>query len=1085
MNSLRSLSGAFATLLVFSTLSFAQGTADIVGRVTDTSGGVLPAVTVTAENIATKNVRTTITSETGDYVFTLLPIGVYTVKIELQGFQTLNSRVELATGDRARVDARLQVGIVQENLTVTGESPLLQTDSATVSSLIDQKTVQDAPIPGRNIIRMVQMIPGANEGALSSLANGTRPDERRQTSSVSINGVNDVLNNQMVDGMDNNERSIGTVAIKPAIDAIAEVRVQTNMYTAETGRTLGGVINIITKSGGNEFHGSGFEFARHEKFDSRLFFAQGKPKTRQNQFGGSLGGPIKSNRTFFFVDYDGYRLTQGVPFLITVPTAKMRTGDFSELPVQIYDAMNAVRTPFPGNVIPASRFDPIAVKYMQLYPLPNGPGLANNFSYTNERKQDNDATDVRIDHRFNDGNTVFGRYSYNKTYTLTPSLCPPTTVGSNSVDPTCIVGGAATGNYAGPNYTTAHNVVGNWVRVLNATTIMEVKGSYSKPDILSTGPNDNKFYGDLFGVPNANTGTQETSGLPLMEMRPTTIAALGETQWVPLQIYNRTRQVAGSFTQTRGAHNLRVGGGVIMRSFGVLQSNSAQGLWGFDSAATASSTGVGGYAIASFLLGYPNDVRRLYTPGMPHYHTNEPSVYVQDDWRATSNLTVNLGVRYDVFTPFTEEDNHLSNFVPSKGKLLVAGQDGVDRHAGVKTDYSNIGPRLGFSWSLPHQMVLRGGYGLAFYPNNKNAGAYMKNPPFTANYGPVNSNASSSGIPNIFLKDGLPPVVFANPSQPTGNVIGTSENFKSDRSQQFNILLEKEFAGNVVTAGYIGYRADRLILGVAKNYNIAPAGPGNVNARRPYAAQYPAMANVNILENVGESHYDAAQFVFNRRYRAGLTMTSHYTLAHSQQGTLEPWNFQKLEWGDTQQFDVRHRFVLTANYELPWGKGLTGVAHGFLTAWQINVTGYLQSGVAYTVVNSTSRTNTGNNAGTINGGDRPNVNGNPNLPSSERTVQRWFDTSVFSAADLYTSGNVGLSLMHGPSQRRLDMSVFKDLSLGGGTRRLQLRAEMYNVTNTPSFWLPDFNFGSPGFGSISSTGNSIPRQMQFGVKYLF
>jgi hypothetical protein len=1084
MESLRSLGGALAALLLFTTLSFAQGTADIVGRVTDSSGGVLPAVTVTAENIATKNVRTTVTSETGDYVFTLLPIGVYTVKIELQGFQTLNSRVELATGDRARVDARLQVGTVQENLTVTGESPLLQTDSATVSSLIDQKTVQDAPIPGRNIIRMVQMIPGANEGALSSLANGTRPDERRQTSSVSINGVNDVLNNQMVDGMDNNERSIGTVAIKPAIDAIAEARVQTNMYTAETGRTLGGVINIITKSGGNEFHGSGFEFARHEKFDSRLFFAQGKPENRQNQFGGSLGGPIKSNRTFFFVDYDGYRLTQGVPFVITVPTLKMRSGDFSELSTQIYDPMTAVRTPFPGNVIPASRFDPIAVKYMQLYPLPTNPGLANNFSYTNQRTQDNDATDVRIDHRLNDQNTVFGRYSYNKTYTLTPSLCPPTMVGSNSVDPTCIVGGAATGNYAGPNDTTAHNVVGSWVRVLNATSIMEVKASYSKPDILSTGPNAGKFYGDLFGVPNANTGTDETSGLPLMEMRPTTIAALGETQWVPLQIYNRTRQFAGSFTQTRGAHNLRVGGGIIMRSFGVLQSNSAQGLWGFDSAPTASSTGVGGYALASFLLGYPTDVRRLYTPGMPHYHTNEPSVYVQDDWRATSNLTVNLGVRYDVFTPFTEEDNKLSNFVPSQGKLLVAGQDGVDRHAGVKTDYTNIGPRLGFSWSLPHEMVLRGGYGLAFYPNNKNAGAYMKNPPFTANYGPVNSNAASSGIPNIFLKDGLPPVVFANPNQPTGNVIGTSENFKSDRSQQFNIMLEKEFAGNVVTAGYIGYRADRLILGVAKNYNIAPAGAGNVNLRRPYAAQYPAMANVNILENVGKATYDAAQFIFTRRYRAGLSMTSHYTLGHSRQGTLEPWNFQKLEWGDTQQFDVRHRFVFTANYELPWGKGFTGVAHGFLAAWQINVTGYLQSGVAYTVVNSTSRTNTGNNAGTLNGGDRPNVNGNPNLPASERTVQRWFDTSVFSAADLYTSGNVGLSLMHGPSQRRLDMSIFKDLSLGG-TRKLQLRAEVYNVTNTPSFWLPDFNFGSPGFGSISSTGNSIPRQMQFGVKYLF
>jgi len=1084
MFSVRILGGALTILLALHTPVFAQGTADIVGRVSDTSGGVLPAVTVTAENIATKNVRTTVSSDTGDYVFTLLPIGVYMLRIELQGFQTINSRVVLATGDRARVDARLQLGTVAENVVVTGESPLLQTDSSTVSSLINEKTVQDAPIPGRNIISMVQLIPGASEGALSSLANGTRPDERRQTSSVSINGVNDVLNNQLVDGMDNNERSIGTVAIKPSIDAIAEVRVQTNMYTAETGRTLGGVINIITKSGGNQFHGSGFEFGRHDKFDSRLFFARDKPLMRQNQFGGSLGGPLRRDRTFFFVDYEGYRLKQGVPSVVTVPTAKMRNGDFSELATQIYDPSTAVRTPFAGNVVPASRFDPIAVKYMQLYPLPTAPGLANNFAYTNQRTQDNDAADVRVDHRFNDSNTVFARYSYNKTDTLTPSLCPPTVVGAKTIDPTCIVGGAATGNYAGPNFTTAHNVTGSYVRILNATTIMEVKASYSKPDILSLGPNNNSNLGDFFGVPNANTGAQETSGLPLMEMRPTTIAALGETQWVPLQIYNRTKQYAGSISNTRGAHNLRVGGGVVMRSFGVLQSNSAQGLWGFDSTPTNSPTGAGGHAFASFLLGYPTDVRRLYTPSMPHYHSNEPSVFFQDDWRAKSWLTVNLGIRYDVFTPLTEEDNRLSNFVPGERKLLVAGQNGVGRTAGVKTDFSNIGPRFGFSATLPSRMVLRGGWGLAYYPNNKNAGAFMKNPPFTANYGPNTSTAASGGVPNLFLKDGLPAVVFASPDQPTGNVIGTDVNFKSDRAQQFNLMLEKEFAGNVVTAGYIGSRGDRLQLGVAMNYNLAPAAAGAVQPRRPYFSQYPQMANVNILSNLGKSTYNAWQFMFNRRYRGGLTMTSHYTWAHSRQYTPVPWNFSQFEWGDTQQFDVRHRFVTTASYELPFGKSFTGLAHGFLSAWQVNATAYLQSGVAYTVVNAASRTNTGNNAGTLNGGDRPMVNGDPNLPAGERTLQRWFDTSVFSAAPQFTAGNVGLSLMHGPPQRRLDMSIFKDLSLGG-SRKLQLRAEIYNVTNTPNFWLPDFNFGSTGFGSISSTGNSIPRQMQFGVKYLF
>src|SRR5436190_1953608 len=658
MHAIRSVGGALTILLALNALVFAQGTADIVGRVTDTSGGVLPAVTVTAENIATKNVRTTITSGTGDYVFTLLPIGVYTVRIELPGFQPVNSRVELATGDRARVDARLQLGTVEESIIVTGVSPLLQTDSATVSSLIDQKTVQDAPIPG---------------------------------------------------------------------------------------------LNIITKSGGNQFHGSGFEFGRHERFDSRLFFAEGKPITRQNQYGGSLGGPIKSSKTFFFADYEGYRIRQGVPSLITVPTVKMRTGDFSELSTPIYDAMNAVRTPLPGNVIPAERFDPIAAKYVALYPMPTNGALSNNYAFTNNRTQNNQATDFRVDHRFNDNDTVFARYSYNKTDTVTPSQCPPVTVGSQTIDPTCIVGGAATGNYAGPNYTSAHNMVGSWAHVFSAMTISEIKANFSKPDILSLGPNYGKNLGDFFGVANANDGTADASGLPLMEMRPTPFAAVGETQWVPLHVYNTAYQVAGSVTQARGAHNLKIGGAMVLRRWGVLQSNSAQGLWGFDSTPTNSGTGTGGHAFASFLLGYPTDVRRLYTPGSPVYHTDESSAYVQDDWRATSWLTVNLGVRYDVFGPLTEKDDHLSNFVPAEGKMLVAGQDGVGRTAGVKTDFSNIGPRLGFSSTLPHQMVLCGGWGLASYPNNKNAGANMKNPPFIANYGPITSNAASNGVPNLFL----------------------------------------------------------------------------------------------------------------------------------------------------------------------------------------------------------------------------------------------------------------------------------------------------------------------------------------------
>jgi hypothetical protein len=307
-------------------------------------------------------------------------------------------------------------------------------------------------------------------------------------------------------------------------------------------------------------------------------------------------------------------------------------------------------------------------------------------------------------------------------------------------------------------------------------------------------------------------------------------------------------------------------------------------------------------------------------------------------------------------------------------------------------------------------------------------------------------------------------------------VIGTDINYKSDRAKQFNVMLEKEFAGNVLTAGYIGAIGDRLQQGV--NYNLAPpAATGAVDPRRPYFSQYPRMANATVLENVARSKYDAAQFVFTRRSRGGLTFTTHYTLAHAQEWRRTPWNFSIEETGDTPNFDVRHRWVATGNYELPFGRNLTGVAHGFLSAWQVNATAYLQSGVAYAITNATSRTLTG-------GTDRPLLNGDPTLSGSDQSIQRWFDTSKFSLPAPGESGNIGLATLHGPAQKRMDFSIFKDLSLGG-SQKIQLRAEIYNLTNYASFGLPDAQFGSTGFGTISSTGNSIPRQMQFGIKYLF
>src|SRR6266446_5120548 len=382
MERIRLVPGVVILIFGLAVSSAAQGTGDIVGRVADSSGGVLPGVTVTATSLSTNISRTTVTSETGDYAFTLLPIGIYEVKTELTGFKTQTARVTLSTGDRARVDVKLELGGVSESITVAGDAPLLQTDTSRVSSSLAVETIQNVPIAGRNIINIVQLTPGASEGA----ANAT----------ISGNPENDNL--QLVDGLDNTERVMGGMGIKPSIDAIQEVVVQTNLYSAENGRTLGGVINIITKSGTNQFRGSGFYFGRNQHFDAKDFFAVTKPFNHLNQFGGSLGGPLKSNRTFFFVDYEQGRIIKDQPFVVTVPTARMRNGDFSELSASIYDPLASRRTPFPGNIISADRFDPMAVKLTSLYPMPNQPGLANNFAYNGNGWQTNQTTDIRIDH---------------------------------------------------------------------------------------------------------------------------------------------------------------------------------------------------------------------------------------------------------------------------------------------------------------------------------------------------------------------------------------------------------------------------------------------------------------------------------------------------------------------------------------------------------------------------------------------------------------------------------------------------------------------------------------------------------------
>jgi len=1037
-------------------------TADIVGRVVDSTGAVLPGATVTIEHLGTHDVRTTPASETGDYVFNLLPIGEYSVRVELQGFTTQSTRVTLSVGDRVRFDARLQPGAVQENVTVTASSPLLQTDTATVSALVSEKAVQDLPVNGRNVVRLVQLAPGAFEGQPNSLASGNRPDDRRQTSAVSINGAMDIQNNQLIDGIDNNERAIGTVGVKPSIDAIAEVKVQTSMYTAETGRTAGGVVNIITKSGTNDFHGSAFEFNRNDSFDARNFFATNvaKPKLDQNQYGGSLGGPVARNRTFFFGDVERFTVEQGVTAVATVPTARMRTGDFSELSTSIYDPTAAPRAAFAGNVIPTARLDPIAQKILALYPLPTSAGLANNYTGVRDRTQQQWTTDIRVDQIVNPNNRIFARYSYNTVNTFTPPVFPAV----NGVEP----GGG--GSFPGNNETGAHNVGAMYSRVFSPNLIGEFRAGYLSVNIASYGINYGNNVAQQLGIPGVNLDPLTTGLTPITL---TGYAGAGDATFLPLIQVDHTFQGSGSLTKIRGAHSMKIGAGIVNRNFTVYQSNQPLGAMTFNTAPTDNGSGSGGNSIASFLLGYPQQVSRIVSLFYPHYNTKEPFVFFQDDWRVTSNLTVNLGLRYDVFTPFTESDNHLVNVDTAASKILVANQNGVSRTAGIQTDYSNFAPRAGFSATLPVTMVLRGGYGLSYFPGNYMSQSFLKSAPFTSTYGPVISNAASGGTPNLFLSNGVPPPVATDITVPTGTFQAELLDFRNTRTQQYNVFLEKEFSGNVIGGGYLGWKADHLTQYIG-NINLAPAGPGTIQPRRAFSSTLPNVSSIPLISSDFEGTYNSMQVVFQRRQRNGLTVSSNYTLAHAVQTNASPWDVNVIERYDSD-FDVRHRVVFSANYELPFLRNSQGVVHAVLGGWQVNGVVFWQTGITYTVANGTARSNTG-------GTDRPNQVGNPELDNP--TIAQWFNITAFAAQPVNTAGNTGRNTLHGPPQRRLDLSLFKNIAVYNNLR-VQLRAEAFNLTNTPSFSTPNANLGTAGFGSITSTGNAIPRQIQFAIKALF
>lgn len=762
----------------------AQETADIVGTVTDTSGAVIPGATVTLTNIGTNIQQTTVTNSTGDFVFNLLQVGTYSVKVEAKGFKSFVApNISLSAGDRARADAKMEVGDVSQTVEVSGTvAPALQTDTSTIGSLVPSQSVEDLPLDSRNIVRLVQLTAGATEGSPSSIAEGARPDDRRLTSAISMNGQGDSENTNLVDGFDNNERIIGFLGARPSIDAIQEVQVTSNKYDASVGRTGGAVIDVVTKAGTNEFHGSAFEFLRNKVLNTNPNWAFSgtsapNPDFRQNQYGGSLGGPIFKDKTFFFVDYEGFAQAIGllastytVPTMcekgkIVCPDGKQQVGDFSDINPVSKPGGSSSQDTIMGPDIPANLQTPLGLAFFNMYPLPTcGPGTSavcssgaagftNNYTSAPVRTQNSKTYDARVDQHFSDKNSLWGHITYNGETTITPNGFPNVVI--NPATGALATGGSGVKvepvvtSYAGPNNEDQYSFGMSFVHVYSSNLLLNLKFGVFRSQILSFPANQGTEVSTALGFPcNATSCVNYATGASLVGSSGLVhysisglngaggYTTIGDTTFVPIGYWDTGFQYIAGLTWNKGNHSIRFGLGLVRRRAGVAQSNAAQGQFNFN----GSYTGV---AMGDALEGLSSGLSRNNSLVQQGFRTWEPSGYVQDDWRARPWLTVNLGLRYDIFTPYTEVHGRMSNYDPYTGLLVSPSLPGVNQSNStgmVTTPYNDYAPRFGFAATLKHDMVLRGGFGLSFFPTNYRSDYFFLNAPF--NY------AVSCGVQN-------------------------------------------------------------------------------------------------------------------------------------------------------------------------------------------------------------------------------------------------------------------------------------------------------------------------------------------------
>jgi hypothetical protein len=1094
---------------------FSQTTAGITGTVTDSSGGAIPGARVALNNIDTGAQREGTSNDAGIYEFTALPPGNYKVTLLKTGFgQVTREGIRLEVNEVVRLDLTLQPGAVTETVQVNSSAPLLEADTSQVGQVIETKSVSDLPLNGRNFAQLAILgtgVVGVGFGPTGTIGSGTRPDDPRPGAELMSNGNREMSNDYMLDGVDDNFRRNALITVRPSVEDILEFKIQTNLFGAEQGRNSGATVNVITKSGTNSFHGSLFELVRNNDFDARNFFnvvGTAQPEYRQNQFGGSLGGPVIRNKLFFFGDYEGFRKRQGTATSVnTVPTTAERNGDFSGIPQAVYNPASLVsapgtasgytRQPFSGNIIPASLFDPVTSRVIQAYPLPLFPTLTNNQLTNPVLGQDYNTGDVRGDFLATSSNTFFARFSKQDTVTNTPS-----TFGFRNVPGLSIpvsLGNSST--YAGRAPMNNYNNVLAWTHVFSSNLVADVRMGYSRfamRNVDATAPTTPPGLGQMLGVPNSN---QEpvSLGFPIFSISGYT--GIGGPASIPTIRYENTFNPVSNFTRILGRHSLKWGASLVRRQITDFQDNSGNGQFTFDSTFdnNPNSPGNSGNAMADFLLGVPGSITQAFQLVWAGTRVLELGTYVADDWKVTSRLTLNLGLRWEFLPPPVEVHNRFANFNTQTGKVLIAGLNS-DARVGVRAQTKLFAPRFGFAYQLDRKTVLRGGFGI-FYNASGNGGALYRmhrQLPFGATTTPQINELSATFVT---VAQGLP----ANPTlnvdsivnNPSGTWYSIPGNYRNAYAEQFNFGVERELPLNtVVKVAYLGNLGRNL--DVTYNINQPVPGPGPLGPRELLYSIAPGVASDLYASTDGLSAYHSLQATLQKRYSSGLSLLTAFTFSHSiddvplQQGggvdgpiPQDPRN----RFADfaSSSFDIRRRFTQTVSYALPVGQGRSldlgrpwmNKAFG---AWQVNLILTAQSGMPFTPVLANSVTNTGSSS-------RPNILPGVSATLPNPSINAWFNTSfnvagaVWATPAQYTFGNAGRNILRGPGRFNADFSLFKDYAISERFH-LQFRGELFNILNHPQFDLPAATIGQAGVGAITNTVGT-PRDIQLGLRLAF